>query len=292
MRGRQLEPVQPDHGRQRALVRVGRGLLDQHAVQPRRVQLVGGGQVRGPFLRRHVVQHDLRLRPGLDPPHQQVHGAPYRLRRLEVRMVQHAAHGGGQRAVHLRDQLVLLRVAGRRDEGADQAAHQVVHLGRLRLLRRAAGQPGEVGQAHPRVRPRRRGRRPGDGAAPPPRSRTAPPSRRGRSRPCCAGCGAAPAGSRTAPRSRPAGPDGSRPGFRSAPRPFPRSRRAAAAASAWCGPARRPGCRRPPRSACAGPGPRRAPASRHWPGRRSRPAPPGGTAPPRPRAASGPGGRS
>ena len=147
VRGGQLEIIQADDRRQRALMRVERRLLDQHAVQPGVFQPIGRGDVGGQFLGRDVVQHDLHPRAGLDPADQELDAAPDQFGGLEIRVVQHPAHGGRQRLVHLGDQRVLARILGGLDVGADQAGEQRIGI---RLLRGggggAADQAGEVRQ--------------------------------------------------------------------------------------------------------------------------------------------------
>ena len=81
--------------------------------RPDWLELVGRGEIGGQFLGGDVVQHDLQRRAGLDAAHQELDAAPQRLGGLEIRVVQHAAHGGRQRLVDARDELLLAGVAGR-----------------------------------------------------------------------------------------------------------------------------------------------------------------------------------
>ena len=145
MRRRQLEPIQ-----RRNEARAARHPHPSPAVPPaaRWSALSRPGrrrrQVRRQLLGRDVIQHDLQPRPGLQPPRQQLDPAPQRLRRLELRAVQHAPHRLRQRGIHPRDQRILPAVRRRDHVWPDQTTHQVVD----RRLRRplAPGQPREIGQ--------------------------------------------------------------------------------------------------------------------------------------------------
>ena len=85
-------------------------LLDEQLIKAGVIQRLDLAQVRGQFLRRNIVEHDLEGFVRLEAAHDEIHGAPQGLDRLKIGMVQHGTHGPGKRFVDRRNRGILLRI--------------------------------------------------------------------------------------------------------------------------------------------------------------------------------------